>query len=769
MINNNLTVVYITDERYVFGTAASIQSLKESQKDSIVEVYVVSVGLKRTQIIKFEEMSGDNFFVKVLEAPPQEFENDAVETYVSTAALFKFSLPEIFKDKERVLYLDGDILISKPIQSFFCSDFDNRYAYVVRDLVAELFHNHERLGLEYYFNSGVMLLNLALMREHKISNKLRNQKKKDPGKFMDQDTFNTVFNQNVVYADGRYNLMVPNFRLFGLTIFDINKFYGWCFSSFEELEEETSIFHLTNWEKPWTHEDTFKSKEWLNYFRKTPFYSSPLKLKRSILYNKDYPVILEERYSFRNVEINRNYYMQKEDLELKYRGKEIILSSERIDKINKYLDLINKEIVVIINSNKENISGLEDLLKSIFFQSVSCDRCILLLDGKDFPNEEKDLTQRLLKYKDLGVNFFWKKDDDFCFQKICNLIKKTNSIFILLSNLESYNKDLFKNLILCHLKFPNSVITSGRSCTLYPSLITILQKFINSVDNNNVKSKELNYLLEIFRKARKVNKDLYEKSLEIDLDSGLAKQSKCFKQEINTRKVMSKSSCLKEVTFPVICLDEFTKRQSNRDIDRIDYLPRQLHFLRSVVNNLSVLRFIFSSSNIASFFDSDKKEISDCDRKYFSNLFGENVAIESAKIINFNNYNLPYFVNTISGMSIIENWGRWSDRNISENVDIFFKDILPNNFKLIFKVRSLLPKNSIKIIIGKQTHIITITDKDTIFNISIGLNGELVQKISFTAFFNAKPSEVRDSKDNRLVGIGFSWLKILKEKQITIL
>ena len=98
---------------------------------------------------------------------------------VSTAALFKFDLPNLLPDSiEKVLYLDGDIIVQGDLSELYSTDISDVYAGVVKDYRGLTLKGdfNERLKINHtaYFNSGVLLLNLSLLRNDNLPEKLLN-------------------------------------------------------------------------------------------------------------------------------------------------------------------------------------------------------------------------------------------------------------------------------------------------------------------------------------------------------------------------------------------------------------------------------------------------------------------------------------------------------------------------------------------------------------------------------------------------------------------
>lgn len=154
----------------------------------------------------------ENFSVQIVETSPSCRLNQmkVVRGRVTPVAMLKFELPFLFDELDKLLYIDSDVLINADLGDFFATDISRVYAAVVKDILTYTNPNHMRwleTKLTTYFNSGVMLLNLELMRSHGLPEKLMDYRMYGRNAFTDQDTLNVVFNGNVKYVSPYYNLL----------------------------------------------------------------------------------------------------------------------------------------------------------------------------------------------------------------------------------------------------------------------------------------------------------------------------------------------------------------------------------------------------------------------------------------------------------------------------------------------------------------------------------------------------------------------------------
>lgn len=146
---------------------------------------------------------------------------------------------------DRILYLDGDIIINGPIDDFYFQDFDNMGIVACEDVFVSHKNKqvYENLDLDFsynYFNAGVILFNLEWIRNtpdymknlQEIGNKYR-------GKLLlnDQDILNVVYRDSVKWEDeNKYNMFVTS-------LFSQN--------DIKRALAESRIIHYCGKTKPW--------------------------------------------------------------------------------------------------------------------------------------------------------------------------------------------------------------------------------------------------------------------------------------------------------------------------------------------------------------------------------------------------------------------------------------------------------------------------------------------------------------------------------------
>ena len=245
------------NEKYVPYTYVMLSSLFKNNLDAEIYVYLFYSHLNEDSLSHFDELA-DKYNNHIISMPidksafphqlfPENHPTFSIENY------FRLLIPELLADEiERILYLDGDIIINKPLKELYNESFDNKLLIVAHDIgmtdgyCSYLSLQHPALANIFnpsiYFNSGVMLYNLSLFKESGISSKTYLDYAKQVNyvlPFVDQDLYNAIHSTSVKYMDAlKYNFLVNYYTDSTSHIYDKNL-------------SETCIFHFATGAKPW--------------------------------------------------------------------------------------------------------------------------------------------------------------------------------------------------------------------------------------------------------------------------------------------------------------------------------------------------------------------------------------------------------------------------------------------------------------------------------------------------------------------------------------
>ena len=300
------SIVLITDNNYVKPTLVAISSIAFNKKDdTCYDIYLLTNNLTEENIDILKTCESETIKIKIINKCEivENFKNIKVRRHVSTTAILKFYIPEIFNNLDKILYLDGDILVQKDLSELFKIDLGEYYAAVVKDTLSVVYPKHMKeykIYNDFYFNSGVMLLNIDKMRKDGVKEKLVEYKRKIETPFMDQDALNAIIGGNVKYISYRYNFL--NYYTEVLTLGELEKFFNEKLKdNIKDVYSDCVILHLGGKEKPWKYEMEYLSDLYNSYYNRTILKDVPLKLE-PLSQKRIKKSLLEMIFSIKNFE-----------------------------------------------------------------------------------------------------------------------------------------------------------------------------------------------------------------------------------------------------------------------------------------------------------------------------------------------------------------------------------------------------------------------------------------------------------------------------------
>jgi len=277
---NLVNLCFITDEGYIMQTCVAITSiLKCKLEQTKYAIYVICNNVTRESIDNLKKLEENNFEIKIIELNDdgKYLRYDIKNIPASPAAMYKFSIPNILKDIDKVIYLDGDIIVRKDLIDLFKIDILDNYVGAVKETggLSRTLYNLFIKNNVFYFNSGVMLMNLKQMRKDNITDKLIEYRLNGYNELMDQDALNVVLKNKVLELPFKYNTQLM-FMYMNSAIHKIRKFYKLdeTIMDYDSIIGTSVVLHYSGKKKPWKHLDGFMHEIWVyNY------YSSPYKNK----------------------------------------------------------------------------------------------------------------------------------------------------------------------------------------------------------------------------------------------------------------------------------------------------------------------------------------------------------------------------------------------------------------------------------------------------------------------------------------------------------
>lgn len=209
-----MNILYVTDENYAPICGVSIYSLLNNNKNMEICIYIISHLTKKTKE-KFIQMIY-SFGVKCIFIEMDEIEKECISkgvpkyrnSYGAYARLFL----EYYLPMERVLYIDCDTLIVGKLKELSTINMNNCPVGAVVDIVnsySNVLIGHDRC--HYYYNTGVMLIDLKVWRDNKCTEKIMKMMSElDISKTAtgsDQDVINKAIGDKIYKLPLKYNEM----------------------------------------------------------------------------------------------------------------------------------------------------------------------------------------------------------------------------------------------------------------------------------------------------------------------------------------------------------------------------------------------------------------------------------------------------------------------------------------------------------------------------------------------------------------------------------
>ncbi len=219
-------------------------------KDVVTDLYIANSSLERDDISEIESAVAEgNIKVHDVKVTDGYFRNTPVIERLSEESFYRLlAFLYLPLELDRCLYLDPDILINKSLDELYNIDMGDNYIAAAGHTrgFTELVNN-KRLSLSgenRYFNSGVMLMNLALIRRDFTLETVLSCLDENMSRLIlgDQDAANILFDNKVILLDEKkYNLDERCFKY-------CKKHQGF---DIEDVKRETAIIHYNGKYKPW--------------------------------------------------------------------------------------------------------------------------------------------------------------------------------------------------------------------------------------------------------------------------------------------------------------------------------------------------------------------------------------------------------------------------------------------------------------------------------------------------------------------------------------
>lgn len=276
-VTENVHICFSINDKYAQHCCVTIASILDNcSKDIFINFYIIYNSLSKDIREKICSVAETNISsINFTFVDRNEFINLPIksDSYFTIENYFRLKIPSLFKNLNKVIYLDSDTLVLGDIKELWDIDLKNNYLACCEDSIA--ISEKKRLSefIDFndnykYYNSGVLLINCIKWREDSVEQHLFEVLNKyyDQIYIVDQDALNCYLNKNIKYLNPVWNFQLhPEVKQNQTELKDIK------------------IIHFVSRYKPW--KDHFEEKYsalYFSYLSFTPWKNRTFILKMAI-------------------------------------------------------------------------------------------------------------------------------------------------------------------------------------------------------------------------------------------------------------------------------------------------------------------------------------------------------------------------------------------------------------------------------------------------------------------------------------------------------
>ena len=265
-------IALATDNNYLIPTTVALKSLFQHHPDVRMSIYLCYVQnqLKKDFIDFFIQFAAKHkACLHPIQITPEQLA-DLPETRHGKATLLRLCLPKLLPHLKKILYLDGDVVVQSSLTELYNTHLGQNYIAAVKDTFP-IYHpqyikNLHISDTHWYFNAGVVLLNLEELRKINLFENINSFAQKHFHKIAlpDQDALNYICQGHTCYIHPRYNMNYAVEK-------DVAQ-KTWGKEAIKEAKKSPAIIHFVGPIKPWSALCVHpQRKRWWKVLQKTPF------------------------------------------------------------------------------------------------------------------------------------------------------------------------------------------------------------------------------------------------------------------------------------------------------------------------------------------------------------------------------------------------------------------------------------------------------------------------------------------------------------------
>lgn len=281
----NIPVILMSSNYYVPYVASLIESIRINVNDDcFYDIIILEKDITKENKIALQEMSDTKISVRFFSSKEMF---SGVNLYIASQfyaeeAYYRVLTPWILKNYDKAIVMDSDLIIKSSLEELFITDIGKNYIAAVKDIVYQGFlnvnHNNDyeycksEMGMHNpynYVNTGVMLMNLKLIREHYTMEEIVDYMGKHKFRIQEQDALNVLFEGNIYFLQLKWNYYVCTNTAIRFYVDHAPYNSKLIYDAEKGL---SGIVHYASQPKPWNNPDMPFADLFWECAKKTKFY-----------------------------------------------------------------------------------------------------------------------------------------------------------------------------------------------------------------------------------------------------------------------------------------------------------------------------------------------------------------------------------------------------------------------------------------------------------------------------------------------------------------
>lgn len=249
-MNKEVPIFFTIDDGYAPFLAVALNSMiKNSDPNRQYKAIILHQGLNENNLEKLKAFEKDNFKI---ELTPMKANFDALDDrmsnrlrcdYFTLTIYFRLFIPAMFPQYDKGIYIDSDVVLTEDIGKLYDIEIGDNLIGACNDLsIADtpplVKYTENAIGVkkEEYINSGVLLMNLKMLRQNDLEGHFLNLLNTYHFDSIapDQDYLNSMCNGKIYYLDEAWDAM-PN--------------------DLKPPLKKTNLIHYNLFSKPWCYDN----------------------------------------------------------------------------------------------------------------------------------------------------------------------------------------------------------------------------------------------------------------------------------------------------------------------------------------------------------------------------------------------------------------------------------------------------------------------------------------------------------------------------------